>query len=205
MRFALFLFLEKMKHFAPVVVPRKSQPADGTSASVVATFDFETLVAETPGQCYLEFVDGYVISIRDVELIKDDAAVTDDDITAMEQVQGKYWKVGEVDSLPVFRQEADGGGSKEFFLCRLADGWFITSSLVSVVVAVAVAQAVAQAAVVGGGGTGGGWLNKCKKLMGLVEDGKWDEATGFAKELSMPPTMVMINKGGEEKKRRREW
>ena len=78
-----------MKHFAPVVVPRKSQPADGTSASVVATFDFETLVAETPGQCYLEFVDCYVISIRDVELIKDDAAVTDDDITAMEQVQGK--------------------------------------------------------------------------------------------------------------------
>ena len=120
-----------MKHFAPVVVPRKSQPADGSSASVVATFDFETLVAETPGQCYLEFVDCYVISIRDVELIKDDAAVTDDDITAMEQVQGKYWKVGEVDSLPVFRQEADDGGSKEFFLCRLADGWFITSSLVS--------------------------------------------------------------------------
>ena len=62
-----------------------------------------------------------------------------------------------------------------------------------------------QHAVVGGGGTGGGWLNKCKKLMGLVEDGKWDEATGFAKELSMHPTMIMINKGGEEKKRRREW
>ena len=50
-----------------------------------------------------------------------------------------------------------------------------------------------QHAVVGGGGTGGGWLNK------------WDEATGFAKELSMHPTMIMINKGGEEKKRRREW
>ena len=231
-----------MKAFVPVMVPRKSQPSGGSSASAVAVDDAYPpldMVENTPGRCYSEFVDCLFIALKDVELIKDDPSITDEDITTMEVIQGKYWKVGEVDSFPVFRQEATEADSVPFnpqlFLAHMADGWFLTSSLSAVsddtkvawlgsslsceldpvhlpfwakkrskfltIKAAHMMQKQPQA--VGGGG--GGWLNKCKKLIGFVKEKDWARAEAFADELSTHPTMLQVTKGSDEKKRRMQW
>ena len=208
----------------------------------------EELLEGTTGACYTEYVDCWTMQLVAIDGISTNAALTEEDITAMEACQGKYWQVGELDGSKVFRQEPAPGrcNGGEFFLFKSTDGWFVSKSLVGISDDTKVAwlghgeapnghvhlpfyrakknkhlEVIAQHcvpavrdevhieddAVVAESGNqkqgGGGWFNKCRRLMELVQAEDWTRAAKLADEYVKHPTMAKVN--DERKKRRSDW
>ena len=80
--------------FTPVSIPRSRADTSGygSGGRVDAEASPLSLLEQINGECYLEFVDSWVVHLVDTDSIAEN--YTEDDITAMESVQGIYWQIG---------------------------------------------------------------------------------------------------------------